>query len=280
MTSRRVVLRSGAQARRMRPARRSAAAMTRLRVAALAWLVIDAGATYVVSTASAFGFRTLEVGPVSYTDASAIRGLLDVAPGSNLFALRTDPLAGRLRSLPPVADAGISASLPGTLVVRIAERRPVLVWAVGATSFLVDREGVVFAATTSAGSGDTAKVPLVTDNRADSASALRIGSRVDRIDLDAAARLASLTPADVGSAATSLTLALGDDSGFVLSSSGPTWTAVFGFYTPTLRTTDLIPGQVRLLRSLLGGREATVDRVILADATNGTYIPKSPAPSR
>jgi len=121
---------------------------------------------------------------------------------------------------------------------------------------------------------------VVTDNRAGSASGLRIGSRVDRIDLDAAARLASLTPADVGSTATSLTLALGDDSGFVLSSSGPTWTAVFGFYTPTLRTTDLIPGQVRLLRSLLGGREATVDRVILADATNGTYIPKSPAPSR
>ena len=61
------------------------------------------------------------------------------------------------------------------------------------------------------------------------------------------------------------------------SSSGPgrrAWTAVFGFYTPSLRTTELIPGQVRLLRSLLDGREATVDRVILASDTDGTYIPK------
>jgi POTRA domain, FtsQ-type len=253
--------------------------MTRLRAAALAWLVLDAGAIYVISTTSAFGFQTLQVGPVSYTDASSVRSLLDVAPGSNLFSLRTDNLASRLRSLPPVADAGISATLPGTLVVRIAERRPVLVWAVGNTRFLIDREGVVFA-TDSAGSGPAASLPTVADNRADSTSAIRIGSRVGAIDLDAAARLASLTPADVGSAAKSLALAIGDDSGFVLTASDPTWTAVFGFYTPTLRTTDLIPGQVRLLRSLLKGREATVDRVILADATNGTYIPKSPAPSR
>ena len=35
------------------------------------------------------------------------------------------------------------------------------------------------------------------------------------------------------------------------------WNAIFGFYTPTLRTTDLVPGQVRLLRSLLADDEET-----------------------
>ena len=55
---------------------------------------------------------------------------------------------------------------------------------------------------------------------------------------------------------------------------------MFGFYTPSLRTTDLIPGQVRLLRSLLAGREATIKRVVLASQTDGTYVPRAtPSPS-
>jgi hypothetical protein len=59
------------------------------------------------------------------------------------------------------------------------------------------------------------------------------------------------------------------------------WSAVFGFYTPTLRTTELIPGQVRLLASLLAGREDQVERVILADDHSGTYIPKpTPEPTK
>jgi hypothetical protein len=42
----------------------------------------------------------------------------------------------------------------------------------------------------------------------------------------------------------------------------------------------MIPGQVRLLRSLLAGREAQVDRVILASETDGTYTPRTtPKPS-
>jgi hypothetical protein len=62
---------------------------------------------------------------------------------------------------------------------------------------------------------------------------------------------------------------------------------VFGFYTPTLRTTELIPGQVRLLRSLLAGRETGVERIVLSDDHSGTYVPrsseapaKSPRPAR
>jgi hypothetical protein len=58
------------------------------------------------------------------------------------------------------------------------------------------------------------------------------------------------------------------------------WIAVFGYYTASLRTPELIPGQVRLLRSLLYGQESTVEKVILASETDGTYIPeKTPEPS-
>ena len=53
---------------------------------------------------------------------------------------------------------------------------------------------------------------------------------------------------------------------------GVPWVAVFGVYTPSIRTPDLIPGQVRLLRSFLAGRELPVKRIILADDRNGTYV--------
>ena len=68
-----------------------------------------------------------------------------------------------------------------------------------------------------------------------------------------------------------------DENGFVVPTRPSGWTAVFGFYTPSLRTTGIIPGQVRLLRSLLVGREATVERVILASETDGTYTPRAEA---
>jgi hypothetical protein len=71
-----------------------------------------------------------------------------------------------------------------------------------------------------------------------------------------------------------------DENGYVLNTKPTGWSAVFGFYTPSLRTTELIPGQVRLLRSLLEGREPQVDRVILASDTDGTYVARStPKPS-
>ena len=58
------------------------------------------------------------------------------------------------------------------------------------------------------------------------------------------------------------------------------WDAVFGFYTASLRTPELIPGQVRLLRSLLIGREQLTERVILASDTDGTYVTKpTPTPA-
>ena len=59
------------------------------------------------------------------------------------------------------------------------------------------------------------------------------------------------------------------------------WVAVFGFYGLSQRTPDLVPAQVVLLQQLLHqAGESNVATVILADATDGTYIPRaSPAPS-
>jgi hypothetical protein len=125
----------------------------------------------------------------------------------------------------------------------------------------------------------TADLPVIDDRRAASAG-LSVGTRLDPEDVDAATRLASLVPADVGSAATELQVRVTDENGFVILADPQGWLAIFGFYTPSLRTTELIPGQVRLLRSLLIGREPLIQRVILASATDGTYVARpTPTPS-
>ena len=67
-----------------------------------------------------------------------------------------------------------------------------------------------------------------------------------------------------------------DTDGYVVSTQPASWTAVFGFYTPTMRKADLIPGQVRLLGSLLAkAGESKVARVILATDRDGTYEPRA-----
>jgi hypothetical protein len=126
-------------------------------------------------------------------------------------------------------------------------------------------------------SAEAKALPIVDDRRTSSAG-LTLGMRLDPVDLDAATRLGSLVPADVGSEAESLGVSVTDAGGFLVHAKPSGWDAIFGFYTPSLRTPELIPGQVRLLRSLLIGREQLVDRVILASDTDGTYIPK-PTPT-
>ena len=72
--------------------------------------------------------------------------------------------------------------------------------------------------------------------------------------------------------AAALEVQLDDQDGWTVRPAvAASWTAVFGFYSPTLRPADLVPQQVRLLRSLLAGREAHLLRIILADGMHGTY---------
>ncbi|HSO29465.1 MAG TPA: FtsQ-type POTRA domain-containing protein [Candidatus Sulfomarinibacteraceae bacterium] len=235
-------------------------------------MLASLGAGYGLAETPTFTFARAEIPDLRWTSRGAVEVALAVPTGTNLIRLAVEPLEARLRALPGVADATVTVALPDTLAVEIVEREAILGWAVGDARFLVDREGVLFApaepaATVAAG------LPIVTDTRA-SAARLGVGDALDPIDLDAATRLGSLRPGDVGSVAEALLVTVSDANGFTLSTSPDSWVAVFGLYTPNLRTPDLIPGQVRLLRSLLDGREAAIDQVILADAENGTYIPK------
>ena len=191
----------------------------------------------------------------------------------------TRPIEERIRELPTVRSVDVSVRLPDTIGVRLRERTPILVWRIGARHYLVDGEGRLFARLPEEPPPGAADLPVVEDRRAASVG-LAVGQTLDRVDLDAATRLGSLLPADVGSAAQRLAVFVTDANGFTVRTQPASWQAVFGFYTPTLRTPELIPGQVRLLRSLLIGREPLVERIILASETDGTYIAKpTPLPS-
>ncbi len=201
--------------------------------------------------------------------------MLEDVRGANLFQLDTGPLEDDIGALTTVAEAAVSVRLPDTLVVRLEEREPILVWRVGERYFLADVEGTLFAVLGDIPPAETAALPVIEDRR-ESSESLTVGRRLDAVDFDAARRLASLVPADVGSSAERLGVLVTDERGFVLRSAPDGWDAVFGFYTPSLRTPELVPGQVRLLRSLIIGREPSIDRVILASDTDGTYTTKPP----
>jgi hypothetical protein len=244
----------------------------------LAMLLCAAG-VYGVASASAFGFSTLRIEGAAFTATSDVEAAIDTARGENLVSLVTAPIEARLRDLPTIRTVDVGVHLPDTLVVRVEEREAILIWRVGQRRYLVDVEGNLFALLGDAPPADTDRLPTVDDQRAASAG-LSVGRRLEPVDLDAATRLASVKPVDVGSEATSLDVQLTDANGFMLRARPPSWAAVFGFYTPSLRTTELIAGQVRLLRSLLIGREPLVERIILASETDGTYtLRATPPPS-
>ena len=228
---------------------------------------------------TAFAVSRTDLPALTWTDPATVEAALALPAGINAFQLDTAPLEAALRTLPAVADADVSVELPdAALVVRIQERQPVLAWQVDDRRFIADGSGVIFAIV-----GIDANLPagvaVVDDSRLGAGTGLQVGGHLDAVDVDVATRLGSITPADVGSTAQRLHLAVTTQDGFVITAAGG-WQAVFGFYSPATRSTDMIPGQVRLLRSLLDGREGSIRRVVLASATDGTYVPRAtPRPS-
>jgi hypothetical protein len=248
--------------------------VTATRAAALLGMLASGFLLSFVTGPSVFALTTTELPTLTWTNADAVRAALALPVGGNVFRLDTAPLEAALQALPAIASAEVSVRLPdAAVVVRVEERQPVLAWQVGHTRYIADREGTVFATL-----DEKAPLPdgvgVVDDRRTGGVVPLEVGSRLDAVELDVATRLGSLTPGDVGSNATRLGVAITDLDGFVVTTAGG-WTAVFGLYSPATRSTEIIPGQVRLLRSLLAGREALLSRIILASATDGTYVPKA-----
>lgn len=272
----RSAIRPGSGGRRSRPVRRASAGLTPVRAGALLALITGLAGLYGLSSSSAFAARRTEVSGATWTSENAILAALAVPAGQNVFTVDTSVLEGRLTSIPAIRHAKISVALPDEIRIVVTEREALVAWQVGDHRYLVDGTGLLFGELDANPPAAAAALPVIDDSRA-VASGLGVGASLDQVTLDAALRLGSLTSADLGSTASRLAIHVDDTDGFTMQGKPVGWTAVFGFYTPTLRTTDLVPGQVRLLRSLLHGREAQVLRIILVDDRSGTYVPRASA---
>ncbi|HEY3522180.1 MAG TPA: FtsQ-type POTRA domain-containing protein [Candidatus Limnocylindrales bacterium] len=270
--------RAGGQARRGPAIRRRSAGLNPVRAGALLAMLGAVAVGWGLTTSTAFAVRTVDVTGAALSSAAQVRTAAGVGDSTNPFTLETSAIVGRLEQLPTVASADVSVDLLGGVAIHLVERRPILAWAVGDRRLLVDERGEVFA-DLPADPADAAVratlegLPTIEDDRSASGE-LAVGSVLDAVEFDVARRLGSLRPADVGSGATGLRVAVEDPDGFVVRPVPTGWTAVFGIYTPTLRPPSIVPGQVRLLASLLAGREDQIGRVLLASETDGTYEPR------
>jgi cell division septal protein FtsQ len=189
---------------------------------------------------------------------------LDRAP--NVFRLRMSELVGELQELPQVRAASASAMLPANISLALEEREPLFTWSDGTQTWLVDREGMLFAPGSPIAIADL-DLPMVEDARLTEQPPAE-GSRLPAADVAVMRQLLALTPELLGSRAGSLQLRVDEHDGYVLASDRG-WQAIFGHYTPTLQPPDVVPRQVQCLTWLLATDERQLERVRLAVSEDG-----------
>lgn len=218
-------------------------------------------------------------GDLRYTAPDVVLARLGLPAGSDpsVVQLRSDEMRREVIKLPGIADAQVHITLPNNVHVSVTERVPVFALRRGPDEYLVDSSGAVVARVAS-GLAESLGLPVVEDQRTTTAP-IDAGASLDPIDLAAMEQLGALTPALVGSSATSLALTITDDDGYVVTAQPAGWRAVFGEYTPTLRPVDIIPRQVQCLRSLVGDQESDLATIYLApmDERCGTFLPQPSA---
>lgn len=90
--------------------------------------------------------RDVKLTGAKHTTADEVAAAARLGPDDNLLLLSTDEIVRAARSLPWVADAEVERRLPGTVKVRIVERKPALVISLGLARWTIDRRGHVLAA--------------------------------------------------------------------------------------------------------------------------------------
>ena len=220
----------------------------------------------------------------------AISDLAGISTGENLLGIDLLATERAIEALPFVARARARIGIPGELRIEIRETPLLLRWQRGGETLLISGSGRLLGRIDSPllsprGAEAAASLPLVED--ATSLPFVQVGEAISAVDLDIVTRLASLTPGDLGSSAVRLTIQRDPQYGYLLQGVGEgfTWNAVFGIYSATIRPVEMLPAQVRLLRSLLATRERGIGWVILADGQAGTFTdpgvrpPPPPSPS-
>lgn len=166
-----------------------------------------------------------------YTAPGALDEIVASYRGVSLLSLDTGAVRQRLLALPAVADARVETTLPGTLQVTIAEKKPTLVWRTQLAQLVVAADGSIMdsRATSEVLSGELGRLPVITDLRPLSRIP-RAGDALPAADVRLADRLLDLDPKVIGSRAKRLSVTVDNEYGFVIESPSPPWRAALGFY--------------------------------------------------
>ncbi|MEA2497915.1 MAG: cell division protein FtsQ [Actinomycetota bacterium] len=78
-----------------------------------------------------------------HTTSEEIATIAELDSGDNLLRLSTSAIAEKAEQLPWVKSAEVDRMLPGTVRVRVVERRPALVLSLASGRWTIDRSGVV-----------------------------------------------------------------------------------------------------------------------------------------
>lgn len=92
--------------------------------------------------------RRVQVSGSKHVTGADIERAAHIGSGTNLLLLSTSRVVDGAESLPWVRRAHVARSLPGTVRVRIVERRPVFVLRQASSRWLLDRSGYVIAPAT------------------------------------------------------------------------------------------------------------------------------------
>jgi cell division protein FtsQ len=88
--------------------------------------------------------RDVKLTGAEHTTPAQVAAAADLGPDDNLLLLSTGEVVEAARTLPWVADAEVERRLPGTVKVKIVERKPALVLALGtAARWTIDGRGHV-----------------------------------------------------------------------------------------------------------------------------------------
>lgn len=151
-----------------------------LAMAFWAWLALW------VSLSDAYYVSRVEVLGNEFLPTERLVEQAGVPEGYHIFFVNPGAARARLLAMAGVREAEVRCRLPGRVIVRVVERKPVLQWKVGAEQFWVDEEGVLFPA-----AGTLAEAVTVTEvDRA----ARQVGDRVDPDVVRGVQELAALLP--------------------------------------------------------------------------------------
>src|ERR1700716_413430 len=100
------------------------------------WVVYDS------ASSDRFQVRSVRVQGNVLLSRAEVENVAAVS-GVNVFWVDRGQVAARVRAVPLVQRAEITATLPDTVVISVVERQPAAFWVSGDRSYLVDREGVI-----------------------------------------------------------------------------------------------------------------------------------------